>query len=104
MGSTSRPRKGSLQYWPRKRAARILPSLNWKGISKENKDKKILGFIGYKVGMKSSFVKDNTEDSMTKGKRIVIPSTIIECPPMKIYSIRFYKNKKTRMEQTYRYI
>ena len=83
-----------MQYWPRKRALNILPSVNWDGIIKANSDKKLLGFIGYKVGMKSLYVKDNTPDSMTKNKRIIIPVTIIECPPMKILSIRFYKNKK----------
>jgi large subunit ribosomal protein L3 len=92
MGQESRPRRGSLQFWPRKRADKVLPSVNWKGISLANSNKKLLGFIGYKVGMKSLFVKDNTADSMTKGKRIVVPATIIECPPLKILSVRFYKN------------
>jgi large subunit ribosomal protein L3 len=92
MGQESRPRRGSLQYWPRTRANKILPSVNWKSIKENNFEKKLLGFIGYKVGMKSLFVRDNTNDSMTKGKRIVVPATIIECPPMKILSVRFYKN------------
>jgi len=93
MGSASRPRRGSLQFWPRKRADKVLPSVNWNGISLANSDKKLLGFIGYKVGMKSVFVRDNTSDSMTKGKRIVVPATVVECPPMKILSVRFYNNK-----------
>jgi large subunit ribosomal protein L3 len=42
--------------------------------------------------MASAFVKDDTADSMTKGKKIIIPVTIIECPTMKIFSVRFYKN------------
>jgi len=92
MGKTSRPRRGSLQYWPRKRAKKILPSVNWRGISNENNSKKLMGFIGYKVGMKSAYVKDNTPDSMTKNKKISLPVTIIECPPLKIFSVRFYKN------------
>jgi large subunit ribosomal protein L3 len=92
MAKLSRPRRGSLQYWPRKRAKKVLPSINWKGILQKNSSKKLLGFIGYKVGMMSAYVKDNTPDSMTKNKRIVIPVTIIECPPMKILSVRFYKN------------
>ena len=53
-----------------------------------------MGFLGYKVGMASIYVKDNTPNSMTKGQRIVIPGTIIECPTIKILSVRFYKNKK----------
>jgi len=92
MAKLSRPRRGSLQYWPRKRAKKLIPSVNWTIISSKNSDKQILGFIGYKVGMASAYVKDNTADSMTKSKRISIPVTIIECPKLKILSTRFYKN------------
>lgn len=91
MAPPKSPRKGSLQFWPRKRASKFLPSVNWKGI---NSGKNIKGFIGYKAGMTSVEVKDSTPNSMTKDKKIIIPSTIIECPPMKIFSIRFYKNGK----------
>ncbi len=91
MAPPKSPRKGSLQFWPRKRASKFLPSVNWKGIAS---GKNIKGFIGYKAGMVSIEVKDLTPNSMTKDKRIIIPSTIIECPPMRIFSIRFYKNNK----------
>lgn len=89
MPSTKSPRKGSLQFWPRKRVNRFLPSVNWKAISS---GKNLKGFIGYKAGMVSVEVKDLTLNSMTKDKRIIIPGTLIECPSMKIFSIRFYKN------------
>jgi large subunit ribosomal protein L3 len=85
------PRKGSLQFWPRVRAKKLLPRASW-GVLK--KDNGLLGFIGYKVGMMSGFVKDNGAHSLTKGQRITIPVTIIECPTMRIFSVRFYKNKK----------
>jgi large subunit ribosomal protein L3 len=91
MAKLSRPRRGSLQYWPRKRSKKALPSVSWTKISSENNSKKLMGFIGYKVGMKSAYVKDLTSDSMTKNKRIAVPATIIECPAMKILSARFYK-------------
>ncbi len=95
MPKKSRPRCGSLQFWPRKRAEKVLPSVNWPEVSKKNLEKGgLLGFIGYKVGMTSVYVKDNTEDSMTKGKKIIVPATIVECPEMKIFSVRLYKNKK----------
>lgn len=87
---THKPRAGSLQFWPRKRANKPLPNANWNAIKKESG---LLGFIGYKVGMGSVLTKDDSPDSMTKGKRIIVPTTIIECPPMKILSVRFYKNK-----------
>ncbi|MCX6749874.1 MAG: 50S ribosomal protein L3 [Candidatus Pacearchaeota archaeon] len=91
MPSTKSPRKGSLQFWPRKRVSKFLPSVNWKAI---DSGKNIKGFIGYKAGMFSAEVKDLTPNSMTKDKKIIIPSTVIECPPMKIFSVRFYKNGK----------
>jgi large subunit ribosomal protein L3 len=91
MAPPKSPRKGSLQFWPRKRVNKFLPSVNWKAI---DSGKNIKGFIGYKAGMFSVEVKDLTPNSMTKDKRIIIPATVIECPSMKIFSIRFYKNGK----------
>ena len=41
MPTRVRPRFGSLQFWPRKRARKYLPSVNWKPINSEG----ILGFI-----------------------------------------------------------
>jgi len=95
MPTRKSPRKGSLQYWPRKRAAKLLPSVNWEAISS---GKNIKGFIAYKAGMVSAIVKDNTANSMTKGKKIAVPVTIIECPAMRILSVRFYKNGKVAKE------
>jgi len=92
MTNNNRSRKGSLQFYPRVRAKKVIPSVNWKPHNRDGTN--LLGFVGYKVGMTSVSVKDNTPDSQTKGKRIIIPATILECPAMKIYSVRFYKNKK----------
>ncbi len=95
MPTRKSPRKGSLQFWPRKRVAKLLPRVNWNPIDSE---KNVKGFICYKAGMVSVSVKDNTSDSMTKGKNIVRPATIIVCPKMKIFSVRFYKYGKTKNE------
>jgi len=86
--SRNAPRKGSLQFYPRKRASKFLPRVNYKFLSS---DKPILGFIAYKVAMASMLIKDSTPDSLTKNKQITIPVTILETPPMKIFSARFYK-------------
>lgn len=83
------PRKGSLQFWPRKRINKFLPRVNWSAV---NSDKKLKGFVGYKAGMVSVEVNDLTANSMTKNKHIIIPVTVIECPKIKIFSVRFYKN------------
>ncbi|PNX47348.1 MAG: 50S ribosomal protein L3, partial [Thermoplasmata archaeon M8B2D] len=97
MPSRKSPRKGSLQFWPRKRASKFLPRVNWnaiKGNDSTDAGKGLKGFICYKAGMASAFVKDVTEHSMTKGKRIIVPVTILECPPLKIFSVRFYRKGK----------
>ena len=99
MGSSAgfrrRPRRGSLQYWHRKKANRETPRIRvWNRIS----DVKLLGFAGYKVGMSHLLVEDNRKSSTTKGEDIVCPVTVIECPPLKIYSVRFYKNKQLKTE------
>ncbi len=102
MGKHATPRHGSLQFYPRSRAKQILPRVNWDAIASANQGKKkesgLLGFLGYKVGMGSAFVKDDSPNSLTKGKRIILPVTIIECPSIKILSARFYKNKKAVAE------
>ena len=79
-----------MQFWPRKRARKFLPRVNWSSVGDKG-SKSLKGFICYKVGMASAYVKDETPNSMTKGKKIIVPVTILECPPMKILSIRFYR-------------
>jgi large subunit ribosomal protein L3 len=96
MPTLSKPRSGSLQFYPRKRAAKFLPSVNWNPVSSQNQG--LLGHISYKVGMATVIVKDTTEKSMTPGKRIAIPVTILEAPSMKIFSVRFYKHSKVLTE------
>ncbi|OYT41787.1 50S ribosomal protein L3 [Candidatus Pacearchaeota archaeon ex4484_26] len=100
MPTKHKPRKGSLQFWPRKKAKKILPSANWKAIAKADKEKKqgLLGFVGYKVGMTTALVEDLTPNSMTLNEKKVLPCTIIECPAIKVFSIRFYKKGKITSE------
>nr|AJS13038.1 50S ribosomal protein L3P, large subunit ribosomal protein L3 [uncultured archaeon] len=86
MATTRKPRRGSMQFWPRKRAKRVYARVRfWV------KGKGFLGFAGYKVGMTHLIVKDNMPNSMTKGEDIFMPVTVIECPAIKIFSLRFYK-------------
>ena len=88
MPTIRRPRRGSLQYWPRKRSIRVFARVRtWN----KTKEAKPLGFAGYKVGMTHLIINDNRKTSTTKGMDIVCPATIIECPPLKISSIKFYK-------------
>jgi len=82
------PRQGSMQYWPRSRAADIVARVRtWPA----SKDVKLLGFTGYKVGMTHVMLKDNRPTSLSKGEEIAVPVTVVECPPIKIAAVMLYK-------------
>jgi large subunit ribosomal protein L3 len=88
MGKRANPRHGSMQFWPRVRSSRSHAFVRtWKDAGQG-----ILGFAGYKVGMTHLMVTDNRATTKTKGLEIACPATIVECPPLKIAGIRFYKN------------
>src|SRR3989338_8928793 len=88
MPKVSHPRRGSMQFWPRKRSKHSLVRVrSWATESKP----KILGFIGFKAGMTITFVDDNRAKSMTKGENIALPVTIIDCPPLSVCGVAFYR-------------
>lgn len=93
MANIRKPRKGSMGVWPRKRAKRVYPKIRSWIMSSDNASEKpnLLGFCGYKVGMTHLLGLDNKKTSPSKGEEVMMPLTIIECPPIKIFSIRFYK-------------
>ena len=89
MPKPHRPRHGSMQFWPRVRAKRESSRVRtWKSSS----EAKLMGFAGYKAGMGHVIYTDNKPHSMTKGEDIACPVTIVECPPIKLIGIQFYKN------------
>jgi large subunit ribosomal protein L3 len=85
MPTTRSPRKGSLQFWPRKVADRIRLR------TKAKAERGLVGFAGYKVGMVHAMVIDNRAGSLTKGSTISMPLTVIECPALRVFGINFYK-------------
>jgi len=88
MPRRSKPRAGSLQFWPRQRARRMYPRIrSWVKLNTT----KLLGFFGYKVGMTHVQVQE-TNPSLKGTFLKNYPVTILECPPVKLFSIRFYKN------------
>jgi len=91
MPTAKRPRRGSLQFWPRRRAAKVLPSANWKTLA-NHKENGLLGFITYKAGMTTALVKDNSAKTQTTKKQVATPATVLEAPNMKIFAVRFYKD------------
>jgi len=56
------------------------------------KTKGLLGFPVYKAGMTHVMATDTGKNSQTKGETIYIPVTVLECPPIKLYSVRLYKS------------
>lgn len=85
----NKPRHGSLQFRPHARAKKQAFRIrNWANLNTT----KLLGFLGYKVGMTHVLIRDNKSTSITKGMQVSVPVTVIECPPMKPLSIRFYKH------------
>ncbi len=89
MTKRGHPRRGSLQYWPRKRASRIYPRINWNGIGSERAAP--LGFAAWKAGMTHITFIDNNSKSSTYGKLISKPVTVLDSPSLFVCGIRFYK-------------
>ncbi len=88
MGSAHHPRRGSMAYYPRKRAKSIVPRIRtWPEIED---GPRIQGFAGYKAGMTHVLTVDWRKKSTTAGQEIRTPVTVIEVPPMKVAGVRFY--------------
>lgn len=86
------PRHGSMQFWPHRRAQREAAKVHsWP----ESKQLKLLGFLGYKVCMSHVIVQDNRPKALTKDQKVSYPITVIECPPLKVAGITFYKKELT---------
>lgn len=82
------PRKGSIAFSPRKRAAKETPKIrSWP----ETEETGPLGFPGYKVGMTHVTMLDTVKNSPTEGMEISTPVTILETPPAVVMGIRAYR-------------
>jgi large subunit ribosomal protein L3 len=83
-----RPRRGSMAFYPRKRAKRIYPTQNFPRI--EGDKAYPLGFAGYKAGMTHVILIDEDSDSPTYGQKVFTPVTVLECPPLTVFGFRCY--------------
>lgn len=92
MAKAHNPRRGSMQFWPRKRSKHNFVRVrSWANESKA----KPLGFIAFKAGMTHIMVVDNRAKSSTKGEKIALPVTIFDCPAMFVIGASFYKKYET---------
>ncbi len=97
MPKARHPHRGSMQFWPRKRSKRVLARVrSWA----DEKTAKPLGFIAYKAGMTHVLASDNRPKSLTKGERITLPVTIIECPPNVVVGVSFYKKSPSGLRKS----
>lgn len=91
MAKLENPRHGSMQFWPRRRAKKVIPKVRSWAKAQPNK---LNAFLGYKVGMCTIIARDKGATSLTKGMDVAIPATILECPPLKLASIRCYSTNE----------
>ena len=96
MTDIRKPRGGSLAFRPRKRAEKLVPTINYWPEVNENA---VLGFAGYKAGMLTvGYI--NNEEGPAKGMEVFTGATVIETPPMKVFGIRAYENGSVFDEYT----
>jgi large subunit ribosomal protein L3 len=82
------PKRGSLAYLPRGRAAREVGKIRfWPSVEQ---GPALLGFAGYKAGMTHVFMIEDKQGTPDFGKEIVHPATILDAPPIQVCAIRAY--------------
>jgi len=93
MAGGHKSKSGSRAYYHRKRAKRETPHFTSYGAAKvEGEGAALLGFYGYKAGMVHATAKNEKEKSVSFGQEIIVPCTVIECPPIRVYGARAYEN------------
>jgi large subunit ribosomal protein L3 len=90
MAKKGRPRYGSMGVWPRKRASRPYARIR---SFPQIKEAKPLFFPVYKAGMTRVSVLGTDKNKTNYGIEESQAVTILECPPIKIASIRLYKEE-----------
>jgi len=82
------PKRGSLAYLPRGRAAQPVGRIRfW---PKVEEGPTLLGFMGYKAGMTHIFMVEDKPGSPNLGKEVIYPATVVDVPPITVCAIRAY--------------
>jgi len=90
MPQSNRPRKGSLGFGPRERAASETPRFNsWPD---DDGQPGLQGFAGYKAGMTHVVQINDEPDSPREGMEETVPVTVVETPPMRAVALRAYES------------
>ncbi|MEE9458778.1 MAG: 50S ribosomal protein L3 [Candidatus Bathyarchaeia archaeon] len=89
------PKRGSLGYLPKARSSSWTGRIRyWPEVTG---DPRLLAFLGYKAGMTHFITIDQLEGSLTFGKEISVPVTILETPPLIICGIKIYEKKNRNL-------
>ncbi len=89
MPQSSRPRKGSLGFGPRKRARSEVP--RFRSWPDDDGQPQLQGFAGYKAGMTHVVMINDEADSPREGMEETVPVTVLEAPPMRAVALRAYE-------------
>ncbi|MFW5929013.1 MAG: 50S ribosomal protein L3 [Halobacteriota archaeon] len=90
MPTPSRPRRGSMGFSPRKRAASEVPQFrSW---AEADGEPRLQGYAGFKAGMTHVMAVDDHQGSPTEGVTRSVPVTVIETPPMSFAAVRVYRD------------
>ncbi len=90
------PRRGSLAYLPRGRAAREVARIrHWPSVEQ---GPTLLGFMGYKAGMTHVFLVDDQESSPNFGKETIHPATVVDVPPITVCAIKAYTKNQSGLQ------
>ncbi len=90
MPQPNRPRKGSLGFGPRIRAASETPRFNsWPD---DDGQPGLQGFAGYKAGMTQVVLINDVPNSPREGMEETVPVTVVETPPMRVVALRAYED------------
>jgi large subunit ribosomal protein L3 len=79
-------RKGSLEYWPHRRAKKQMPRVR---SAAKVATPMFLGYAAFKVGM-THVLRLEENEGPAKGSEVYKPVTILEAPKVVVYGIRFY--------------
>ncbi len=80
-------RKGSLEYWPHRRAKRTMPRVR---SAPMQATPSFLTFAAFKAGMTHVMLMDDSL-SPSKGTEVARAATLLEMPRIYVYGVRFYR-------------